>query len=129
MKKWSCFRKSTEWKMFYHLPVLISRMCMRMYIFCFKKTTHTNKKFPLANLFVRNYVFFPFKQQKIGLFVFQPRKSAVRVVFKCKRYLKNSVKLIKKNFCGHPDEDFFRHPQFRKQEYNFSWPKIHWCQR
>ena len=38
------------------------RMCMRIYIFCLKKKTHTHthtnkKKNPLANLFVRIYIF------------------------------------------------------------------------
>ena len=42
---------------FFLLPtVRISQMCMRIYIFCFKKQTQT-KKFPLANLFVGIYVF------------------------------------------------------------------------
>ena len=30
-----------------------------------------------------------------------------------------SGKSIKKNICGHPGEDFSRHPHFRKQEYLF----------
>ena len=46
------------------------------------------------------------------------KKSAVRVIFKCKLYLKNSIKL-KKNFLRPPRlRLFFRHPHFRKQEEN-----------
>ena len=42
-KNYSCFRKSSGWKIFYHLPTRISRMCMRIYIFCFqKKQKHTH---------------------------------------------------------------------------------------
>ena len=37
-KIWSCFRKSTGWKKFYHLPACISEICMRIYI----KHTYTH---------------------------------------------------------------------------------------
>ena len=56
-----------------HLPVHISRMCVRIYIFCFKKTRTQIKTFSLANLFVRIYVF--------PTPCFSTKKRAVRVVF------------------------------------------------
>ena len=39
---------------------------------------------------------------------------------------------MKKNFCGRPGEDFFRHPHFRKQEYyffglKFEYPFLFFC--
>ena len=77
--------------------------------FCFKKIRTQTKKFPLANLFVRIYVFL-----SLPLF-FNQEKCYQSSSFKCKRYLKNSIKLIKKNLCGRPGEDIFRHPHFRKQ--------------
>ena len=43
--------KSVGWN-FYHLPALISRVYMRIYIFSFKKTHTQIKLLPLANLFV-----------------------------------------------------------------------------
>ena len=59
----------------YHLPAGISRMCMRIYTFCFKKTQ--TKKFPLANLFVRIYFFSlqTIRERKV------PKKSSVKVLF------------------------------------------------
>ena len=97
-KKQYCFRKSTGRNFFYHLPARISRMCMRiiLYIFCFKKTRSQTKKSPLGNLFVRIYVFSPF-------LVFQPRKVLLEQFFKCKLYLKTSIKLIKNFFCRRPE--------------------------
>ena len=57
-------------------------------IFFVSKThTHKQTKFPLANLFVRIYVFSLQKIRDRGL-CFSTKKSAVRVVFKCKQ-LKN----------------------------------------
>ena len=53
---------------------------MRIYIFCFEKTHTQIKKFPLANLFVRIYVFFPQKVKDRAL-CFSTKKNAVRVVF------------------------------------------------
>ena len=50
---------------------------------------------------------------------FSTKKSVARVVFKCKLYLKNSIKLVKKKICRRPGEDFSRHPHFRKREYSF----------
>ena len=55
------------------------------------------KKFPLANLFAQTYVF-SLQKIKDRALCFSTKKSAVRVVFKCKPYLKNSIELIKKNF-------------------------------
>ena len=40
----------------YHLPGGISRMCMRIYIFCFKKT---NKKISTSKFIRTNLLFFP----------------------------------------------------------------------
>ena len=64
--------------------------------FLFQKNTQT-KKFPLANLFVQIYVF-SLQKVKDRPLCFSAKKSAVRVVFKFKLYLKNSMKLIKKFF-------------------------------
>ena len=63
-KKVVLFPEISRLKILYHLPAHISRMCM--YLYLFKKHTHTNSKFIRTNL-----RFFPFKQLKIGLFVFQ----------------------------------------------------------
>ena len=104
--------------MFYQLLPFISQMCMRIYIFCFKKYTH-KQKFPLANLFVRIYVFFPSENKRQGSLFLDKEKCCQGSFFKCKLYLKNSIKLIKKYFCGIPGEDLFLHPRFRKQEYYF----------
>ena len=60
-------------------------------IFFSKKLTQT-KKFPLANLFARIYVF-PLQTIKYRALCFSTKKGTVRVVFKCKLYLKNSIKL------------------------------------
>ena len=68
---------------------------MRIYIFYFKKTQ--TKKFPQANLFVQIYVF-SLQKVKDRPPCFSTKKSAVRAVFKCKLYFKNSIKLIKKIF-------------------------------
>ena len=43
--------------------------------------------------------------------------------FKCKLYLKNSIKLIKKN-CGRQGEDFSRHQHSRKQEHFSFWLNV-----
>ena len=65
---------------------------MRIYIFCFKKTHRQTKKFPVANLFVRIYVF-SLQTIKDRALCFSTKKSTVRVVF--------------------------RHSHSRKQEYYF----------
>ena len=92
---------------------------MRMYIFCFKK--NTRKKSFHQQIYSYEFTFFSLQKIKDRrLFVFQQRKVLLQQFFKCKRYLKNSIKLIKIIFfCGHLGEDFFRHPHFRKQEYYF----------
>ena len=41
----------------YHLPARISRMCMRIYTFCFKK--NTNKKISSSKFIRTNLLFFP----------------------------------------------------------------------
>ena len=66
--------------------------------FLFQKNTQT-KKFPLANLFVQIYVF-SLQKVKDRPPCFSTKKSAVRAVFKCKLYFKNSIKLIKKFFSA-----------------------------
>ena len=68
---------------------------MRIYIFCFRKTHRQTKKFPVANLFVRIYVF-SLQTIKDRALCFSTKKSAVRVVF--------------------------RHSHSRKQEYYFFGP-------
>ena len=79
--------------------------------FLFQKNTQT-KKFPLANLFVQIYVF-SLQKVKDRPLCFSAKKSAVRVVFKCKLYLKNSMKLIKKFFFLRPPGwKFFSSPAF-----------------
>ena len=79
--------------------------------FLFQKNTQT-KKFPQANLFVQIYVF-SLQKVKDRPLCFSAKKSAVRVVFKCKRYLKNSMKLIKKFFFLRPPGwKFFSSPAF-----------------
>ena len=90
------FRKLAGRKIFHYLPARISRMCMRIYIFCFKKT-HA-KKFPLGNLFVGIYVFFPSNSKREGALFVNKEKCCLSSFFKCKLCLENSIKLIKKNF-------------------------------
>ena len=43
---------------FYHLPARISRMCMRIYIFCFKKTHTQTKKVSTSKFICTNLSFF-----------------------------------------------------------------------
>ena len=74
-------------------------------IFFPKKLTQT-KKFPLANLFARIYVF-SLQTIKYRALCFSTKKGAVRVVFKCKLYLKNSIELTKKNFAFARAKIFF----------------------
>ena len=85
-----CFRKSTGWKFFYHLPTRISLMCMRIY-FLFQKT-YKNKKNSTSKFIRTNLHFFSLSNK--GLFVFQQRKVLLEKFFKCKLHLKKSVKLI-----------------------------------
>ena len=91
-------------------------MCVGIYIFCFKKT-HANKKISTCKFIRRNLRFFPWA------LCCSTKKSAVRIVFKCKLYLTNSIKLINKIF--------FITPHFRKQEFYFFWPEneIYFCSR
>ena len=49
-------------KLFYHLSARISQMCMRIYIFCFKKTHRNNKKISTSKIIRTNLHFFPFKK-------------------------------------------------------------------
>ena len=82
----------------------------------------------LRRFFTRKFIPTDFSSiNKIqDFFVFQQRKVLLGQFFKCKLYLKNSIKLIKKKQknCGRPGEVFTRHPYFRKQEYFSFWPKF-----
>ena len=49
-------------------------MCVRIYIFCFKKKHTQTKKIPLANLFVRVYVFFHSKNKRQDSLFFNKEK-------------------------------------------------------
>ena len=93
-KKLSCFWKSAMWKSFYHLPIRLSQMCMRIYIFQ-KTHTHTHKTFTSKSIRT-NASFFPSKKKRIGLFVFQQKKywysSFLSVKFNLIKF--NSNKLI-----------------------------------
>ena len=92
-KKLSCFWKSAMWKSFYHLPIHLSQMCMRIY-FLFQKThTHTHKTFTSKSIRT-NASFFPSKKIKDRAFCFSTKKVLVQQFFKCKIYFKNSNKLI-----------------------------------
>ena len=86
-KKVVLFSEIDRANFFYLVPAHISRTRMRIYIFYFKKYIQT-KNFPLANLFVRIYVFF-LQTIKYRALCFSTKKSAIRVVFKSKLYLKN----------------------------------------
>ena len=61
-------------KIFCHLPARLSRMCMRIYFFVSNTHTHKQTKFPLANLFVRIYVFFSSKNRRQGSLFFNKEK-------------------------------------------------------
>ena len=76
------------------------------------KNTHTQtKQFPLANLFLRICVF-SLQTIKDRALCFSTKKSAVRVVFKCKLYSKYSIKLIFFFFLRPPGWRFFSSPAF-----------------
>ena len=62
-KKWSCFRKSTGWKIFYYMPARISQMCMRICIFLFQKNIRTNKKISTGKVIRTNLATF-FRSKK-----------------------------------------------------------------
>ena len=98
-------------------------MCMRLYGFCFKNHIHTNKRFSTRKFIRTNLRFFPFQKIKGRALSSSTKKSTGRVYFKCKLYLKNSMKLIKNIFFwggGQPGD--FCHPHSSKQEYYFFWP-------
>ena len=65
---------------FDHLPARMSQICMRIYSFCVQKNTHTSKKISISNFIPMN----------LRLFLV--------LCFKCRLYLKNLIKLIKKSF-------------------------------
>ena len=58
-KKVVLFLEIGRAKFFYQLPARVSRMCMRISIFCLKKKQTPIKKTSPSKLFVRIYVFFP----------------------------------------------------------------------
>ena len=78
-----------------------------IYLLFLKKMQTQAKKFPLENLFVRIYVFFLWNNKKGRALCFSTKKNAVRLVFKCKLYLKNSIELIKKTFAATRVKIFF----------------------
>ena len=79
-KKVVLFPQVSRMNFFYHLPARISRMCMRTYIFCFKKRHKQTNKIPLANLFIQFYGFL-LQTTKDRALCFSTKKSPVRVVF------------------------------------------------
>ena len=58
------------------------------------------------------------------LFVFQQMKVLLEYFFKCKLKFKLTKKTTK--IRGHPAEDF-RHTDFRKHKYFFSWLCVCYC--
>ena len=93
-KKEVLFPEIGRVKFFYHLPALISQMCMRIDIFCFKKNRHKNSFH--QQIYSCEFTFFSLQKIKDrGLFVFQQRRVLLQQFFKCKRDLKISIKLIK----------------------------------
>ena len=78
-KKVVLFSEIGRVKTFYNQTARISRMCMRIYIFCFKKT-HKQKKFHWP-IYLHEYTFFPLQRIKDNALCFSIKKSAVRVVF------------------------------------------------
>ena len=79
---------------FDHLPAPMSQMCMRIYSFCVQKNTHTSKKISISN-------FIPMNLRLFLVFC-----------FKCRLYLKNLIKLIKKVFLQPPKWRFYSSPAF-----------------
>ena len=75
-----------------------TRPHMRLYGFCFKNYIHTNKRFSTRKFIRTNLRFFPFQKIKGRALSSSTKKSTGRVYFKCKLYLKNSMKLIKNIF-------------------------------
>ena len=103
------------WKFFCHLPARISRMYMRIYIFCFKKTRIQTKQISISKFIRANLrLFKPFT----SFFLF--KTSAVTVVFNCKLYLKNSIKLIYFFFLQPPGWRFFSSSTFPETRVLFS---------
>ena len=81
-----------QWKIFYHSPARI--------VEC-----------------VAEYITFNFNKQ-----ISQTKKQKNKDTKKQKKLKKKSEylrKIDKKNICGHPGEDFSRHPHLRKQEHLF----------
>ena len=87
-------------------------MCVRIYIsFVAKKY---KQKISTSKFINTNLCFFPL-DNKGRVLCFLTKKSAVRVVFKCKLHLKSSVRLIRNFFCSRLGEDSFCYPYFWKQ--------------
>ena len=110
----------TGWKNFYHQPTRISRMCMRIYIFCLKKPHTQTKKFPLANSFARFYVF-SFQTIKDRVPCFSTKKRAVRVFFLSVNFLKN-IQWNWYSFLGPPGWKCFSSPAFPETRVLFFLP-------
>ena len=91
-----------------------SNMYVNIY-FLFQKYTHTNKKISTGQFICRNLHFFPFKQKKKELFVYQRRKVLLEQFLSVNFILKIQLNLYKNFFCSSsPGEDFFGHPNLRK---------------
>ena len=84
---------------------------MIILIFFFKKTHTQTNKIPQANLFIQIYVFF-LQTTNVRALYFSTQRSAVRVVFKCKLCLKNSIKLMIFIFLWPPGQIFYLSPAF-----------------
>ena len=82
---------------------------MIILIFFFKKTHTQTNKIPQANLFIQIYVFF-LQTTNVRALYFSTQRSAVRVVFKCKLCLKNSIKLMIFIFLWPPGQIFYLSP-------------------
>ena len=94
-KKSSLISRNWPGKIFFdHLPARMSQMCTRIYSFCVQKNTHTSKK-----IFASNFI-----PMNLRLFLV--------LCFKCRLYLKNLIKLIKKSFLRPPKWRFYSSPAF-----------------
>ena len=78
--------------------------------FFFQKNTHTNKQNSTSK-FIQIYVFF-LQTTNVRALYFSTQRSAVRVVFKCKLCLKNSIKLMILIFLWPPGRIFYLSPAF-----------------
>ena len=79
----------------------LSNVYENIYFLFQKNTQKQQKNFHQQNHSYK-FTFFFFQKTKNRALCFSTKKSAVRVVSKCKLYLKNSIKLIKKIFFQRP---------------------------